>query len=208
MHGLSSNTGRLTPPKIEIRCTCGKQYRVSADKAGKKVRCKNCRLKIQVPAPDGTSGRISLRTRRAILEEFGIDAEQAQHEYEARKNGYTCNACNVVLEGDALKQSYGEEGLLCAGCRAAQAAARDLEREEKAKKKEPKKLDRWSSGKSAADVKRKAYALSGLFLVGTACFVHQVLSPHPIVTGLVACAVALVGGLQVFKAEYVPEADD
>ena len=46
-HSMSAST-RLDPPKIEFNCTCGKRYRVPADKAGKRVRCKNCRLKVRL----------------------------------------------------------------------------------------------------------------------------------------------------------------
>ena len=71
MNSVSSGTGRVTPPKIEVECRCGKKYRVSAEKAGKKLRCKKCRSKLVVPG--GKKGQISMRSRKAILAEFGID---------------------------------------------------------------------------------------------------------------------------------------
>lgn len=37
---------------IEIRCVCGKRYRVKAELAGKMVKCKSCDGRIRVPALD------------------------------------------------------------------------------------------------------------------------------------------------------------
>jgi hypothetical protein len=41
--------------KVQIACACGKQYRVSADLVGKRVRCKDCGEAIQVALPDQAS---------------------------------------------------------------------------------------------------------------------------------------------------------
>ncbi len=41
---------------IEVACDCGKGYRVSADKAGKRFKCRDCGTLLQVPnANDGTA---------------------------------------------------------------------------------------------------------------------------------------------------------
>ena len=210
MHGLSSGTGRLTPPKIEIRCACGKCYRVPAKKAGKRFRCKNCRLKIRVPKNEAD---ISVRSRKAILEEFGIKASAAEREYEVEKErGYTCSQCNAKLIEDQLAGAYQPNGLVCSDCQVAEINQRDseaiveTEKEKKKKKKEKKDLD-WSRRDSVASVKKKALAMGALFFVGIVGFIHTFFAPTLMITIPVAGAIALFGGHSVFKAAYISEDD-
>lgn len=41
---------------IAVQCECGKQYKVGDDKAGMKLRCKDCKKVIAIPAGSGASG--------------------------------------------------------------------------------------------------------------------------------------------------------
>lgn len=202
MHGLSSGTGRFAPPKIEFKCSCGKRYRVAASKAGRAFRCKRCRIKVSVPG----SRKISMRSRKAILAEFGIDAEQAQKAYEVEKEqSYACAVCATKLAEDQLKDAYGAEGLICSSCRAAQVAEREIDsKKEKKKKKEKQQLERWARGTSAGEAKAKAFKFGALFFVGTCGFVHSFFGPAAWITGGVALAVAGLGGRAIFNAEYTP----
>lgn len=206
---LSSGTGRLTPPKITFACTCGKRYKVPATKAGKSVRCKGCRLKITVPS----DGQISMRTRKAILSEFGIDAEAAEQAYAHKKrlDGYVCGVCSKRIPEANLKASYMESGLACEDCRAAQVEQRELgdpvENERKKKAKE-KKLDRWSTGKSAREANLKAKGFGGLFFFGLLGLLSTVFGLSWWLAGPIALVVAFAGGRAVYKNEYVPEEDE
>ena len=201
---MSSSTGRFTQPKIEFSCICGKKYRVKAEKAGKKVRCKRCRAKCEVPGDTA----ISMRTRKAILDEIGIDADAAERAYEAEQEaGYACAVCANPLADDQLKAAYGEEGLICSDCRAHQIEERGLDYkrgDDKAKKKQDAKLDRWTASPELEQVKRKALGFSALFLVGTGGLVHNVFGAELWVTALVAATVAFVGYRMILKTEYVP----
>lgn len=202
---LSSNTGRLTPPKIEFRCTCGKRYRVPADKAGRKVRCKNCRLKVQVPG----ERQVSLRTRQAILEELGIDPEAAEHAYreEKRLEGYVCVVCDARIPEEALKAAYSTEGLVCEECRARQVQQRELgDPVENERKKKKKKLERWSSGVTPEEASKKARAYGALFLVGTAGLLWS-LGLSFWLAAPAACAVAYAGARAVLRSELGPEVE-
>jgi hypothetical protein len=202
---LSSNTGRLTPPKIEVRCTCGKRYRVSAKKAGKKVRCKKCRAKIEVPGGD-----ISMRTRKAILDEFGIDASAAEHAYEEEKRlaGYVCVFCDKRIAEEDLKAAYGQHGLMCEECRVAQVQQRELgdpvENERKKQEKKKKKLDKWASGSTPEEARRKATAYGALFF----CGITGLLWSFSVSLWLalpIAAVVAFAGARAIFNNEYTPE---
>ncbi len=206
MNGLSSGTGRFAQPKIKFTCTCGKKYRVPASKAGKKVRCKDCKLKVRVPGDRS----VSMRSRKAILAEFGIDAEAAEQAYQAEKEqGYRCTVCSVKLAEDQLAGAYGQEGLVCSDCRAAQIAERDADyKKGEGKKKKPAQLDKWSSGTSAEAAQKKALGYAALFFVGTAGFASSVLGLGALGAAAAAAAVAGIGYRVVFKAEYTPEDEE
>jgi DNA-directed RNA polymerase subunit RPC12/RpoP len=209
---LSSGTGRIEPAKLEIHCSCGKRYRVPATKAGKRVRCKRCRAKIQVPG----DGAISMRTRRAILEDLGIDAEAAERRYEAEREesrqaedrqGYVCGGCQETIDEEALKESYTSDGLRCDDCRAALVEQRELgDPSEKAKKKKKQKLDTWATGTTPEQAAKKAKAMGLLFFVGLTgmawSFGASLWLAVPI-----GAAVAYVGGRAVFNSEYTPPID-
>jgi len=198
---LSSGTSRLVPPKIEIRCNCGKRYRVSATKAGKRVRCKNCRLKITVPGGDGP---ISMRSRKAILAEFGIDPEQAEQAYELeKKNGYLCALCSAKLRDDDLKAAYGEAGLVCSSCRASAVGERPGADEKKEKKKAKKELDSWTTGISPEAARRKALGFGALFFFGTAGFGYNVIGLGVVLSLVIAAAVAYGGARAILNSERV-----
>lgn len=120
---MTNESARLDPPKIEFSCTCGKKYRVKAEKAGAKMRCKRCEKKIRVPR-----AFVSGRSRAAILEELGIDPKTAREGYEAElarekdleeaeRLAYRCARCEAEIPGSELKDSYCEDGLLCSICR-------------------------------------------------------------------------------------------
>lgn len=197
----SAESARRSPPKIEFSCSCGKRYRVPASKAGKKVRCRDCKLKVRVPAGDASS--ISLRTRKAILDELGIDPDAAEQAYEQEKTkGYCCTVCSAKLTDDELPAAYGEEGLVCSSCRAAAVEQRG----EGAEKTKDKRLQQWSKGGSVEGAKKKAYAYGALFFAGTAGLVNSVFAAPVAVSLGVGAAVAAVGARAIFKAyEPTPE---
>lgn len=198
----SAESARQNPvgDKIEFSCSCGKKYRVPASRAGKQVRCRNCRLKVRVP---GDAPAISMRTRKAILGELGIDAEQAEQKFEAeQKKSYVCSLCATTLAEEELSASYSQDGLVCSTCRAAAVEQRG----EDGEKKKPKRIEKWSRDGSVAEAKKKAWAYGGLFFLGTAGFVHSIFAAPVVVTLGVAAAVAGVGGRAIFKAyEPAPE---
>lgn len=197
----SAESARRSPPKIEFSCSCGKRYRVPASKAGKKVRCRACKLKVRVPADE--DGSISMRTRRAILDELGIDPDAAERAYEEEKvKGYSCTLCGAKLADDELPAAYGEEGLVCSSCRAASVEQRG----EAAEQAKNKRLEKWSKGGSVEGAKKKAYAYGALFFVGTAGLVNSVFAAPVAVSLGVGAAVAAVGARAIFKAyEPTPE---
>ncbi|RMG11049.1 MAG: hypothetical protein D6731_16350 [Planctomycetota bacterium] len=206
---LSSNTGRLPAPKVEVRCVCGKRYRVSARKAGKRVRCKACRRRIEVPG----GGDISLRTRKAILEDLGIDPDAAQRAYEEerRRQGYVCTTCARRIPEDELKASYGPGGLTCADCRAAQITQRELgdPTENERRKRAQQKLERWATGSTPEAARRKAAAYGALFF----CGIGGLLWSFSLGTGTalgIALGVALLGARSIYRAEVdaAPEPAD
>lgn len=210
---LSSGTGRITPPKIVIICECGKRYRVPVTKAGKRVRCKVCRLKIEVPGSPGApaqDGAISFRTRKAILGEFGIDAEAAEKQYAEKKKieGYLCAHCAEAISEDELKAAYCEEGLVCESCRVAAVQQREFgDPVENARKKRlaNEKVE-WARRKDEGRASKKAWALSALFFFGTAGFVHTFFAPAALITVGVAGAVAYFGGKAAYNADLTPDA--
>jgi hypothetical protein len=202
-------SARLTPPKLEVACKCGKRYRVGREKAGKRFRCKNCRLKVRIPEED--SGGISLRTRRAILAEVGIDPETAEKEFESGKKNYRCTLCNLKLKGADFEGAYGPEGLVCSPCRETISPDQESEVDETPSSSEPKKkkkkkeLESWSTQGTERDAKIKAAGFGTLFLVGIGCFIHSIFSPAIPVTILVASAAAGLGAQQIYKGN-LPDA--
>ena len=184
----SAESARRSPPKIEFSCTCGKRYRVPASKAGKKVRCRDCKLKVRVPAGDAS---ISLRTRKAILDELGIDPEAAEQAYEQEKTkGYVCALCATKLDEDELPGAYGEEGLVCSSCRAA-----NVEQRGEQEKTKDKRLQTWSKGGSVEGAKKKAYAYGALFFAGTAGCSDSTLAPCTHSETIARSRSVLYGGL-------------
>lgn len=195
----SAESARQTP-KIDFTCTCGKKYRVAASKAGKSFRCKKCRLKVTVP---GDAGAVSLRTRKAILEEMGIDAEAAEKAFtEEQERVYSCALCTARIPADDVAGSYaGELGIVCAPCRVVVAEAKANEGgapggEKKKKKKE--QLGSWSTQGTPEQARRAAIAYGVLFFAGVAGFVHSIFGPAIWVTLLVAGAVAALGGRSIY----------
>ena len=197
---MSSSMGSTRLPeegeKIEVRCKCGKRYRVPASKAGGQVRCKSCKMRIPIPGEQ----KISLRTRNAILDELGIKTE----DQKPAEGTYRCALCQAKLVGEDVRGAYGSEGLICGLCRAqmgggGEAAAPAGEGE----KKKKKELDTWVRQGSSTAANARAAAYGALFFVGIACFVHSLFAPHPVVTGLIAAAVAGLGAWQIHKG-YKP----
>lgn len=198
---MSSSMGSTRLPeegeKIEVRCKCGKKYRVSASKAGQEVRCKACKMRIPVPGEQ----KISLRTRNAILDELGIKTE----DQKPAEGTYRCALCQAKLVGEDVRDAYGSDGLICGLCReqmggGAPSSGAPAGEGEKKKKKE---LDTWvrQGSQKAALIRAAGYA--ALFFVGIACFTHSLFAPHPVVTFLVAAATAALGGWQIHKG-YQP----
>lgn len=193
----SAESARLTP-KIDFTCTCGKKYRVAASKAGKSFRCKKCRLKVTVP---GDAAAVSLRTRKAILEELGIDAEAAEKAFTAEQERvYSCALCAAKIPSDDVAGSYaGELGIVCAPCRAVVAESKAPGAGEGEKKKKQKtQLSTWSTQGTPEQARRAAVAYGALFFAGVAGFVHSIFAPAPWVTLLAAGAVAALGGRSIY----------
>jgi len=191
MSVLSSGTGRFAQAKIEVKCVCGKRYRVSHEKAGKRLRCKKCRSKIDVPGAS-SDGAISMRSRKAILEELGIDADSAEQRYEEEKSQtYTCSVCSCDIDPSQLKKSYGPAGLTCAGCRSD-------EKKEKGTKSD-NALDSWSRKGTPEAARRQALTKGALILVGTTCLLQFALP----IWGAALAAAVLAGAAssQIYKME-------
>lgn len=194
MNGLSSGTGRFAAPKIEVKCRCGKRYRVKATKAGKRVRCKSCRSQLEVPGAE-EQGAISMRSRKAILAEFGIDADEAQERYQAEQDQtYACSVCSAEISEALLKTSYGPAGLTCAGCRSEKAAERAGE-----KSPEDVALSRWTRAGSPEAARRQALAKGALILVGTTCLLQFAIPVWG--AGLIAAVLATAAGFKVYQLE-------
>jgi hypothetical protein len=187
--------------KIEFACSCGKKYRDPASRAGKQVRCRSCRVKVRVP---GRETSISLRTRKAILGELGIDPDQAEQEFEEeQKKSYVCSLCASTIAEEELSGAYSADGIVCTTCRAAAVEQRG---DDPDKKKKAKRIEKWSREGSVEGAKKKAWAYGALFFLGTAGFVHSIFAAPVIVTLGVATVLASVGGRAIFKAyEPVPE---
>lgn len=198
----SAESARQTP-KLDFTCTCGKKYRVAASKAGKSFRCKRCRLKVTVP---GDAAAVSLRTRKAILEELGIDAEAAEKAFtEQQEKVYTCALCTARIPSDDVAGSYaGELGIVCAPCRAVVAESKANEAGEgggeKKKKKQKAQLSSWSTQGTPEQARRSALAYGALFFAGVAGFVHSIFGPAIWITLLVAAVVAAIGGRSIYAA--------
>lgn len=203
MSTSSAESARLTPTKVELRCSCGKKYRISASKAGKKVRCKKCRLQLTVP---GDPAAISLRTRKQILGELGIDADAAEQAAEQEKTkSYTCGMCSLKIPAADVAGCYsGPMGLLCGPCQASTGvgdpAPEPSSSGEQPKKKKGKPLETWSTQGSEKAARLKGAGYGALFFVGIAGFVNTIFAPGLAVTIGVALAVAAVGGHLTYKA--------
>lgn len=200
--GMSSSMGSTRLPeegeKIEVRCTCGKRYRVPASKAGGAVRCKSCKHRIKVPGEQ----QISMRTRQAILEELGIKPDAKE-----TTGTYRCALCSAKLVGEDVKEAYGAEGLICALCRAQMGGSAIEEPSpaagEEGKKKPKKELDTWVRQGSETGAIVRAGALGLLVLVGVAGFVNAIFAPALVVTILMAAAAGGVTAWQIHRG-YKP----
>ncbi|HZV03400.1 MAG TPA: hypothetical protein VFF73_42240 [Planctomycetota bacterium] len=119
--------------KITIGCECGKRYRVPSSKAGKKIACKACGARIEVPRETA----LSERSRGNILASLGIDPTSAEEAYKAEvkkressEKVYVCTRCESPIPTVELKKAYVKGELICLGCQAAvQVEDRKAERE-------------------------------------------------------------------------------
>ncbi len=219
-----SGTGRIIPPKITFKCDCGKRYRVPATKAGKRVRCKKCRNQIRIPDPiaefdigalesgTGESRKISIRTRKAILQELGINASAAEQEYEEKKrlDGYMCTMCSTRIPEELLKASYSEHGLMCDECRAAQVTQRELGcpiENERKKRAEAPQLDKWSTSPVAKTAALKANGLAALIFVGITGLLW-VFGLTLWIGAPIALTIGVLAGRAFYKNTYVPDPED
>jgi hypothetical protein len=210
---LSSGTGRITPPKIVVKCECGKRYRVPATKAGKKVRCKACKRKLEIPGiPPPRDNAISFRSRKAILAEFGINASGAERKYEEKKKleGYVCAHCADDIPEDDLKAAYCEEGLVCEECRVAAVTQREFGCPEDNARKARLKDDkvRWATEKNTKAAEIKGAALGALFFFGVAGVVHTFFAPSFLITLPIAATAAFLGAKLVYRSHLTASAAD
>jgi DNA-directed RNA polymerase subunit RPC12/RpoP len=196
---MTSESARLDPPKIEFACTCGKRYRVSPDKAGSRIRCKKCKLKVTVPQRE-----VSGRSRAAILAGLGIDPATAQDAYdrerarqEARKQlaeaerqaeklGYRCSKCDALIESGEVPESYsGEEGLLCSECK---------------KKKEKRPAVALISTETPEQTLRATIGYLALFAAGFTGFLDAFTSLSLAASIAIALPAAALGAYIVYRA--------
>jgi len=66
---------------------CGKRYVTERHNAGRRIRCRRCGWRVRVPGRRARSGRVSERTRAAVLAELGLDPAQAEADYWRRQLG-------------------------------------------------------------------------------------------------------------------------
>jgi transcription elongation factor Elf1 len=188
-------------PRIEFHCLCGKSYRVSARKAGKKVSCKVCGHRFRVPGV----GQLSKSSRGNILLSFGIDpeaAEQAFMEESSRESPadrvYHCTHCQGAMGQDDLQGGYIKGELVCRACRdAASVEDRRLARE--AEERHDRRAD--VALVTPYDARRAAIraAVHGaVFFLGFAGPPFVIFGAPVLASVAVGAVVALVGGALVF----------
>jgi hypothetical protein len=108
--------------KLRVECGCGKAYRVSSKKAGKKITCKACGKKVRVPGERA----LSMSSRGDILRGLGIDPDASKKAWEEESNGkkgggerlWKCSRCAAPLESGEIKGAYVQGELVCSVCRA------------------------------------------------------------------------------------------
>jgi hypothetical protein len=202
---MSTSSARIPAKKIQVQCDCGKKYRISANKAGKKVTCKSCGEKFRIPRMT----EVSDRSRGNILAELGIDpvaAEQAyKHEIERRtqKRTYRCTRCEGEIGAGDVKGAYVAGELVCTSCRASEAVVdRKAEREAEEKKARGGKaaVELITDHHDPAKATASGIGFGVLFLIG-------VLGPLWAVVGMgflkafgIALVVAAAGGGAVYRS--------
>src|SRR5205823_14746725 len=91
--------------RISVKCECGKGYRVSPAKAGKKITCKACGKKVKVPGVRA----LSKSSRGDILRSVGIDPDASARAWEEESSGkskeriWKCSRCSAQLEPGEIK---------------------------------------------------------------------------------------------------------
>lgn len=81
---------------LEVTCSCGKQYRVGDELAGKRIRCSACGQAVLVPdfSPSETPFRL-----RAEPEDSGPVVEEERTRAQRRPRRPRCYCCEGVEEG-------------------------------------------------------------------------------------------------------------
>lgn len=137
--------------KLDVTCQgCDARYRVPEEKAGKRVRCRKCRAKIEVPKRD-----ISMRTRNVILDELGITHDD--------QPAYTPNAAADEVDVAAL---YGLDH---------EGPDEDAPSADGSPKKKKKELQSWVRKEDPSKALYKAVGISAVVLLGGLGFARSVL---------------------------------
>jgi hypothetical protein len=196
--GAASGLGVIErpPAKIEVRCGCGKRYRVAAKKAGRSFRCKSCSARVKVEARPES---LSSNEAKLILEELGIDAAVREDYQEA----VTCFFCAAKLNTSELECLDEGENPVCFTCRASAADATVSERGDEPKSKRPKnykELDRWNRARPVSEARWRAGGLAALSLVGVTGFGVSVLGLGLVSALFLATVAASLGGHHVYQA--------
>ncbi len=197
---MATESARVDRPKLEFACSCGKKYRVKASKAGARMRCKRCRIKLRVPSDPN----VSMRSRAVILEELGIDPATAASAYASerkrskkrdadRSRSYRCTRCESKIAHDDLKPSYCADGLVCQLCRAERA---------KAEAPAPRAAVELTAPTPAVEAAHSALLHLGLFLAGFAGPAHAFAGLGWGAALGVALPFALGGAALVYRARY------
>lgn len=183
--------------KFEVRCECGRGYRVPAKYAGRKMDCRSC-------------GQVLVLRRRSnstvrLLASIGVDAESSAARYQAeaereaareRGRSYRCSDCSARITRAEVRDAYVKGELLCVACRSGAVELRrspspDESREARradVTRQEPRPSTRWSA----------VLGHAALFFCGSAGPLHVVLglaAPLALALGLAlaVAGAALVG---------------
>ena len=167
--GMGSGLGVVERPqaktKLEVRCACGKRYRVPVERAGRSFRCKSCSARLRVPRASQPES-LSSHDAQRILAELGIDTS-ARERFEAEVVCFFCASPLGKSEREALDE--GEQPL-CFACRAS-AGQPVVDTPEPSKKPENyRELDSWVRPPAVREARQRALRLGALIGIGISGF--------------------------------------
>jgi transcription elongation factor Elf1 len=200
---MSTSSARLPSAKVLVVCDCGKKYRVPATRAGKKISCKACGLKVRVPR----GSEVSERSRGNILAELGIDPVAAEQAYQAEaarrrveKKNYRCMRCDGDISADDVKGAYVQGELVCAGCRAsAEVEDRRAAEQRQVDGKKPAAVELAAPVSDPRRAMAAAVGYSAIFLIGVTGPLWAVAGLGFFKAFLLGAVVAGMGGATVYR---------